>query len=70
MATPLEQILEDASHGKLFWLFLGVLVVAQVIAFWMLCSQQVRNAEVRHVAAQQQRTAPPAGAVAVNYYMR
>ena len=67
MATPQERTLEETSRGKLVWLFLGVLVIAQIIAFWMLCSEQVQNAQARHVAAQQQRSAPASGTVAVNY---
>ena len=67
MPTPRERTHKDTSHGKAFWLFLGVLVLAQIIAFWMLCSQQVRNAEARHIAAQQQRTAPAANVVVVNF---
>ena len=67
MAMPQERTLEDTSQGKLVWLFLGVLVIAQIIAFWMLCSEQVQNAQARHVAARQQLTAPASGSVAVNY---
>ena len=34
-------------HGRMFWLVLGALVVGQLLAFWLLCSHQVRKAEAR-----------------------
>lgn len=40
-----------------FWLGATVLVVGQLVAFWMLCSQQVRKAEVRNAAMQVERVA-------------
>jgi hypothetical protein len=47
-----------ASHrDKLLWGFLGLLVVAQLAVFWMLCSQQVQKAEMRDASIRVQRVA-------------
>lgn len=35
-------------RSSMFWLMLGALAVAQLFAFWLLCSHQVRKAEARH----------------------
>jgi hypothetical protein len=35
-------------RGNLFWLAVSGLAIAQLVAFWMLCNQQVRQAEARH----------------------
>ena len=45
------------SHSGLFWAVILTLMVAQIAAFWMLCSEQVRKAEVRDATAQHQRLA-------------
>lgn len=46
----------DAStrmpHARKFWLVFGSLIMAQLVALWVLCSHQVRIAEAR----QNQRT--------------
>ncbi len=34
-------------RGRMFWLVLGGIAVAQLIAFGLLCSHQVRKAEAR-----------------------
>lgn len=34
-------------RSRMFWLVLGALVVGQLLAFWLLCSHQVRKAEAR-----------------------
>lgn len=47
----------DASRDKLFWLTASAMIVGQVVAFWMLCSQQVRAAEVRDASVQVERMA-------------
>lgn len=47
----LPALLNAANHPArrgLFWTALAALVVAQLAALWMLCSHQVRAAEVRH----------------------
>ncbi|MBE7369362.1 hypothetical protein [Ramlibacter pallidus] len=35
-------------RSRMFWVLLGALVVAQLFAFWLLCSHQVRKAEARN----------------------
>ena len=42
-------------QNRLLWGALGALALAQLVAFWMVCSHQVRQAEVRDnaVAVQQ-----------------
>jgi hypothetical protein len=35
------------ERSRIFWLALGAVVVAQLFAFWLLCSHQVRRAEAR-----------------------
>jgi len=40
-----------------FWIGATVLVLAQLVAFWMLCSDQVRKAEVRSAALRVERLA-------------
>lgn len=43
------------AQNRLFWVALGALALAQLVAFWMVCSHQVRQAEVRDnaIAVQQ-----------------
>ena len=48
MPQPLVQRIADAPKDRMLWALLGVLLVGQIIAFWMLCVHQVRTAEVRH----------------------
>ena len=54
-ATHDEQAPAPLAQNRLFWTMLGALVVMQLVAFWMVCSHQVRQAEVRDnaVAVQQ-----------------
>jgi len=33
---------------RMFWVILGALAAAQLFAFWLLCSHQMRMAEARH----------------------
>ncbi len=47
----------DVSRDKLFWAIASAMVVGQLVAFWMLCSHQVRKAEVRDATAQVERMA-------------
>jgi hypothetical protein len=35
-------------RSRMFWLVLGGLALAQLLAFWLLCSHQVRKAEARN----------------------
>lgn len=53
---PSEKI-AAISRDKLLWPLLVTLVAAQLLAFWMLCSHQVRKAEVRDATLQVQRVA-------------
>ena len=52
MPSRLLRRTTDASHDRAFWLAATALVLAQLLAFWMLCSHQVRRAEVRHASLQ------------------
>ena len=45
------------SRDHVLWAALSLLVVAQVVAFWMLCSHQVRLAEAREATLKVQRVA-------------
>jgi hypothetical protein len=47
----------NSPHDRRMWCVLAVLIVAQVIAFWMLCSHQVRKAEMRNADLQVERIA-------------
>jgi hypothetical protein len=47
----------DITRDKLFWLIASVMVVGQLAALWMLCSYQVRQAELRHATVQVERLA-------------
>ncbi|HEY8360526.1 MAG TPA: hypothetical protein VIL30_23980 [Ramlibacter sp.] len=54
------QSLTDTTQqprSRLFWVALGALAVAQLFAFWMLCNQQVRNAQARDTGAAVQQLA-------------
>jgi hypothetical protein len=47
----------DVPSRRMFWGVVGALVLIQLIAFWMLCSHQVRKAQVRDATLQVQRMA-------------
>jgi hypothetical protein len=47
----------DASRDKLFWLTASAMVFGQLVAFWMLCSDQVRTAEARDATVRVERMA-------------
>jgi hypothetical protein len=47
----------DASRDRAIWLSATVLAIGQLIAFWMLCSHQVRKAEVRDASMHVERIA-------------
>ena len=34
-------------RSRMFWVVLGALAAGQLLAFWLLCSHQVRRAEAR-----------------------
>lgn len=45
------------ARSRLFWLVLGTVAAAQLVAFWLLCSHQVRKAEARNNAIMVQQMA-------------
>jgi hypothetical protein len=45
------------AREKMFWALIGTLAVGQLIAFWMLCSYQVRQAQAREATVQVNRVA-------------
>ena len=56
----LSQLLEkvtNLSRGQWLWALLPVLVLGQLVAFWMLCSHQVQRAHERDASVQVQRMA-------------
>lgn len=53
---PLEKI-AAMPRDKLLWPLLVTVAAAQLLAFWMVCSHQVRKAEVRDATLQVQRVA-------------
>jgi hypothetical protein len=44
-------------RSRMFWVVLGAIVAAQLFAFWLLCSHQVRIAEARSNEATVQQMA-------------
>ncbi len=44
-------------RDMLMWALLLALLIGQLIAFWMLCSDQMRKAELRNAGVQVERTA-------------
>lgn len=57
MQRPPSGKIAAQPRDKLLWPVLGLLVAAQLVAFWMLCTHQVRKAEVREAALQVQSVA-------------
>jgi hypothetical protein len=47
----------DVSRNKLFWAIGSAMVAGLLVAFWMLCSHQVRQAQARDASARIQRQA-------------
>lgn len=47
----------DVYRTKLLWALASAMVVAQLGAFWALCSNQVRQAQIRDATTQVLRTA-------------
>jgi len=47
----------DVPSRRIFWAVVSALALVQLVAFWMLCSHQVRRAEVRDATLQVQRIA-------------
>ena len=57
MLPPLLDKTQPSPADKWLWALLGFLVVGQVVALWMLCSQQVQKAEVREAELRMARLA-------------
>jgi hypothetical protein len=57
IADALHEDRPQFAQHRLFWAALGALVLAQLVAFWMVCSHQVRQAEVRDTAIAVQQMA-------------
>lgn len=55
MLSPSFNKTAASPMGKLLWAAIGVLVIGQLITFWMLCSQQVQKAQVRDASQRVQR---------------
>ena len=47
----------DTPRDRILWGVILTLLVAQVIAFWMLCNHQVKKAQARDATLQVERTA-------------
>lgn len=46
-----------STRARMFWSLIVTLAVGQLIAIWMLCNHQVRQAELRHANVQAERLA-------------
>jgi hypothetical protein len=57
MQTRIPAKRAETSPGKVFWLIVVTLMLAQIVAFWMLCTQQVRKAQARDASWQVERMA-------------
>ena len=53
----LSRALDSRARAPGFWLMLSGLVFTQLLAFYLLCSHQVRKAENRRAAVEVQRLA-------------
>ena len=57
MLPPLLDKTRATPADKWLWALLGFLVVGQVVAFWMVCRQQVEKAEMREAQLRVERYA-------------
>jgi hypothetical protein len=50
MSNPANTLASDPHQprSRAFWLLLGAVAAAQLMALWLLCSHQMRRAEARH----------------------
>jgi hypothetical protein len=53
----LHDLFASPERSRRLWIALGALALAQLVAFWLLCSQQVRKAESRSAEVQMAQTA-------------
>lgn len=60
-AIPVNDVFDDEqpeqARSSFWWMALGALACAQLFAFWMVCSHQVRKAEARSTEFQVQQMA-------------
>jgi hypothetical protein len=56
LASPHHPATQQA-RSQVFWILLGGMAAAQLFAFWLVCSQQVRMAEARRSEAVVQQMA-------------
>jgi hypothetical protein len=57
IAADIQEDRTQLSRNHLLWAALGAVALAQLVAFWMVCSHQVRQAEVRDTAIAVQQMA-------------
>lgn len=57
MLPPLIESSRHSPADRWLWALLGFLVVGQLLAFWMVCRQQVDRAEVREAQLRAERIA-------------
>lgn len=57
MLPPLLDKSHPSPADNWLWALVGVLVVGQLVALWLLCSEQVHKAEVREAALHAERVA-------------
>jgi len=57
MLSRLLAMSAEPQSRRIFWTVVSALALVQLAAFWMLCSHQVRRAEVRDATQQVQRIA-------------
>lgn len=57
MPSPTSAKTAVTAREKMFWALIATFAVGQLIAFWMLCSHQVRQAHARAATVQGERTA-------------
>jgi uncharacterized protein HemX len=47
----------ESSRDKWMWALLALLALGQIVAFWMLCQNQVAQAQSRHAAVRAEHAA-------------
>lgn len=57
MLPPVLDHPQPSAADRWLWALLGALVVGQIVAFWLLCRQQVEKAEVREAMLRAERVA-------------
>lgn len=50
MLPPLVDTTAPSSRDKWMWALIGLLIVGQIAAIWLLCQNQVSQAQARHAA--------------------